>query len=132
MPDLLTELRNRLPEQRIKTDVDVVGAYSQDRAIFEGAGTAAVLVTPHSTEEVVAAVEAAKAADAIIVPRGAGTGLTGAANAIDGCLMLSLHNMNQVLDIDVTNRMAVVQPGVINSDLKACLLYTSPSPRDRG
>ena len=132
MPDLLTELRNRLPEQRIKTDVDVVGAYSQDRAIFEGAGTAAVLVTPHSTEEVVAAVEAAKAADAIIVPRGAGTGLTGAANAIDGCLMLSLHNMNQVLDIDVTNRMAVVQPGVINSDLKAAVaekgLYYPPDP----
>ena len=132
MPDLLTELRNRLPEQRIKTDVDVIGAYSQDRAIFEGAGTAAVLVTPHSTEEVVAAVEAAKAADAIIVPRGAGTGLTGAANAIDGCLMLSLHNMNQVLDIDVTNRMAVVQPGVINSDLKAAVaekgLYYPPDP----
>ena len=132
MADLLTELRERLPEQRIKVDPDVVGAYSQDRAIFEGAGTAAVLVTPHSTEEVVAAVQAAKAANAVIVPRGAGTGLTGAANAIDGCLMLSLHNMNQVLDIDVTNRMARVQPGVINSDLKAAVaakgLYYPPDP----
>jgi len=130
--DLLDELRARLPEQRIKTDPDVVAAYSQDRAIFEGAGTAAVLVAPHSTDEVVAAVQAAVAADAIIVPRGAGTGLTGAANAINGCMMLSLHNMNDVLEIDTINRMARVQPGVINSDLKAAVaehgLYYPPDP----
>ena len=132
MADLLTELQARLPEQRIKVDPDVVGAYSQDRAIFEGHGTATVLVTPHSTEEVVAAVLAAKAANAIIVPRGAGTGLTGAANAIDGCMVLSLHNMNEVLEIDLTNRMARVQPGVINIDLKEAVakkgLYYPPDP----
>ncbi len=132
MTDLLDELRSRLPEQRIKVDPDIVGAYSQDRAIFEGHGTAAVLVTPHSTAEVVAAVQAAQAANAIIVPRGAGTGLTGAANAIDGCMVLSLHNMNQVLEIDRTNRMARVQPGVINADLKSAVaaegLYYPPDP----
>ncbi len=132
MADLLTELQSRLPEQRIKVDPDIVGAYSQDRAIFEGHGTAAVLVTPHSTEEVVAAVEAANAAKAIIVPRGAGTGLTGAANAIDGCMILSVHNMNEVLEIDRTNRLARVQPGVINADLKAAVategLYYPPDP----
>ncbi len=132
MPDLLSELHARLPDQRIKTDVDVVAAYGQDRAVFEAAGTAAVLVTPHSTDEVVAAMEAAKAANAIVVPRGAGTGLTGAANAVDGCMILSLHNMNQILEIDATNRMARVQPGVINSDLKdACAkegLYYPPDP----
>ena len=132
MADLLTELRERLPEQRIKVDPDIIDAYSQDRAIFESHGTAAVLVTPHSTEEVVAAVEAANAANAIIVPRGAGTGLTGAANAIDGCMMLSLHNMNAVLEIDHANRMVRVQPGVINSDLKAAVakegLYYPPDP----
>ena len=130
--DLLGELHSRLPEQRIKVDPDVVAVYSQDRAIFEAAGTAAVLVSPHSTQEVVAAVEAAVAANAIIVARGAGTGLTGAANAINGCMMLSLHNMNQVLEIDTVNRMARVQPGVINSDLKAAVaaegLYYPPDP----
>ena len=130
--DLLGELHSRLPKQRIKVDPDVVAVYSQDRAIFEAAGTAAVLVSPHSTQEVVAAVEAAVAANAIIVARGAGTGLTGAANAINGCMMLSLHNMNQVLEIDTVNRMARVQPGVINSDLKAAVaaegLYYPPDP----
>ena len=148
-------------------DADVIEAYSQDRAVFEAAGTASILVMPASTEQVVAAVQAANAAEVPIVPRGAGTGLTGAANAVDGCMVLSLHRMNEILDIDTTNRTARVQPGVINSDLKAavaahglfyppdpasfemssiggniatnagglccvCLLYTSPSPRDRG
>ena len=132
MSDLLAELQARLPEQRIKTDVDVIAAYGQDRAVFEDAGTAAVLVTPHSTEEVVAAMKAAEAANAIVVPRGAGTGLTGAANAIDGCMVLSLHNMNEIIEIDATNRMARVQPGVINADLKEATakqgLYYPPDP----
>ncbi len=132
MGDLQAELLRRLPADRIQTDPDVVAAYAQDRAIFEKGGTAALLVSPRSTDEVVAAVQAAVAADAIIVPRGAGTGLTGAANAIDGCLMLSLHRMNEVIDIDPVNRMTRVQPGVINSDLKAAVaahgLYYPPDP----
>lgn len=129
---LTDELLARLPADRMQADPDVVGAYSQDRAVFESAGTAAILVSPRSTAEVVAAVEAANAADVPIVPRGAGTGLTGAANAIDGCLMLSLHNMNAILEIDRTNRKARVQPGVINSDLKAAVaaegLFYPPDP----
>ena len=132
MSTLLDELKQRLPEQRIQTDADVLAAYSQDRAIFEKGGSAAVLVNPRSTDEVVAAVEAAVAANAIIVPRGAGTGLTGAANAIDGCMILSLHKMNEILEVDEINRMARVQPGVINSELKAAVaekgLYYPPDP----
>lgn len=116
------ELLERLPPERIQTDPDVVTAYGQDRAVFESAGTAVVLVSPQSTEEVVAAVHAANAANVPIVPRGAGTGLTGASNASDGCMMLSLHNMDRIVEIDTLNRMARVQPGVINSDLKAAVL----------
>lgn len=129
---LLDELQARLPADRIQTDPDVVAAYSQDRAVFEAAGVAAVLVSPRSTDEVVAAVHAAKAANAIIVPRGAGTGLTGAANAIDDCLMISLHNMKEILEVDTVNRWCRVQPGVINADLKRAVdehgLYYPPDP----
>ncbi|MEM9893533.1 MAG: FAD-linked oxidase C-terminal domain-containing protein [Actinomycetota bacterium] len=132
MAELIEELRARLDPDRIQTDADVIEAYSQDRAIFETGGKAAVLVNPSSTEEVVAVIEAAKAANAIVVPRGAGTGLTGAANAIDGCIILSLHRMNEVLEIDAINRMTRVQPGVINSDLKRAVaehgLYYPPDP----
>ncbi len=121
-PAILAELSARLPADRIQTDSDVIAAYSQDRATFEGAGSAAVLVHPRSTAEVVAVIEAARAAGVPIVPRGAGTGLTGAANAIDGCVMLSLHRMDEVLEIDTTNRTVRVQPGVINAELKRQVL----------
>jgi len=129
---LWRELAARLPEECIQRDQDVIDVYSQDRAIFEGRGEAAILVMPRTTEEVVAAVEAANAADVPIVPRGAGTGLTGAANAVDGCIMVSLHRMNRVLEIDTANRLCRVQPGVINSDLKAEVakhgLFYPPDP----
>lgn len=132
MGDLLAELNDRLPADRIQSDPDVVAAYSQDRAIFEPAGTAAVLVSPRSTDEVAAAVQAANAAGVPIVPRGAGSGLTGAANASDGCIILSLHRMNQILEIDTTNRFARVQPGLINLDLKIAVekvgLFYPPDP----
>lgn len=122
MGTLLDELRARLPEERLQADADVLAGYAQDRAVFERAGTAAVLAMPRDTGEVVAAVEAAVAADVPIVPRGAGSGLTGAANAVDGCLVLSLHRMDRVLDVDTTNRMARVQPGVLNGALKQRVL----------
>ncbi len=97
---LLEELAARLPADCIQTDPDVLAAYAQDRAVFEQGGTAAVLVMPRDTAEVVAAVEAAKAVGAPIVTRGSGTGLTGGANAIDGCVLLSLHRMDQILEIE--------------------------------
>jgi len=129
---LLDELRARLPEECIQIDADVIESYSQDRAVFESAGTASILVMPGSTAEVVAAVEAANAADVAIVPRGAGTGLTGAANAVDGCMVLSLHRMDEILEIDSANRTCRVQPGVINSELKAEVakrgLFYPPDP----
>ena len=132
MNNLLKELQARLPSDCIQADPEVISSYSQDRAVFERAGTAAILVMPRSTEEVVSAVMAANAAEVPIVPRGAGTGLTGAANAIDGCLILSLHRMTKIVEIDTTNRMVRVQPGCINSELKAAVaehgLFYPPDP----
>lgn len=129
---LLEELTARLDADCIQTDPEVIAAYSQDRAIFERAGTADVLVMPRNTDEVVAALQAAAAAGAPVVTRGAGTGLCGGANASDGCVILSLHRMNRVLHIDVANRMARVQPGVLNGDLKRAVaehgLFYPPDP----
>lgn len=129
---LLDELRARLPDECIQADPDVVGAYSQDRAVFERAGTADVVVMPRSTADVVAAVEAARAANAPVVTRGAGSGLTGGANAVDGCLIVSMHRMRDVLSIDPINRMARVQPGLLNGELKRAVaehgLFYPPDP----
>lgn len=129
---LIDELRARLDDDRIQADPDVVAAYAQDRAVFEHAGTAAVLVMPTSTEEVVAALAAARAAGVPVVTRGAGSGLCGGANAVDGCVLLSLHRMDRIVSIDTTNRMVRVQPGVLNGELKRAVaehgLFYPPDP----
>ncbi len=65
-----------------------------------------------------------------VVPRGS-TGLSGGANAVGGCVILDLSAMNQILEIDADNLLAVVRPGVINTDLKAASLCSCPR-RDRG
>ncbi len=129
---LIDELRSRLGDECIQTDRDVIAAYAQDRAIFERAGTGAVLVMPRTTADVVATIDAARAAGAAVVTRGAGTGLCGGANASDGCVILSMHRMNRVVSIDTANRMARVQPGVLNGDLKRAVaehgLFYPPDP----
>jgi glycolate oxidase len=67
-----------------------------------------------------------------VVPRGAGTGLSGGANAVDGCVILDLSRMNRIVEIDTDNMIAVVQPGVVNDDLKAAVaehgLWYPPDP----
>ncbi len=131
-PDLIQDLRSSLPDGRVQVDADVLAAYSQDRAIFEKAGVPLVLVSPQDADEVVTAMKVAAAHEAIVVPRGAGTGLTGGANAINGCVILSLHNLDRILEIDPVNRTARVQPGVINRDLKEAVashgLFYPPDP----
>jgi glycolate oxidase len=67
-----------------------------------------------------------------VVARGAGSGLAGGANAVDGCLVLSLVEMNAILEIDAQSMLATVQPGVINADLASAVaengLWYPPDP----
>src|SRR3984885_3352923 len=67
-----------------------------------------------------------------VVARGAGTGLSGGANAISGGVILDVSAMNAVLEIDPDNLLAVVQPGAVNNDVKAAVaehvLWYSPDP----
>ena len=85
-----------------------------------------------STAEVQAAVRACAELRIPVVPRGAGTGLSGGANAVDGCLVLDLSRMDRVLEIDGDDMVAVVEPGVVNDDLKAAVaehgLWYPPDP----
>lgn len=54
-----------------------------------------------------------------VVPRGTGTGLSGATSALHSCLMLDLTGLDRIIEIDAPGRIAVVQPGVITADLDA-------------
>jgi glycolate oxidase len=92
----------------------------------------AVVVLPASTEEVAACVRLAAELRMPIVPRGAGTGLSGGALPVEGCVVVGLSRMKAILAIDLPNRTARVQPGVINLDITRALAsdgyYYAPDP----
>ncbi len=77
----------------------------------------AVVVLPETTAQVAEAVKLARALDLPIVPRGAGTGLSGGALPCEGCVVIGLARMTKILGVDLANRRMRVQPGVINLDL---------------
>jgi glycolate oxidase len=90
---------------------------------YKGAPDAVVL--PTSAAQVQAIVNACRAASVPIVPRGSGTGLIGGAMAPRGGVMVGLNRMNEILEIDLANRCATVQPGLIN-------LWLTNAVRERG
>ncbi|MET9626791.1 FAD-linked oxidase C-terminal domain-containing protein [Lentzea sp. NPDC006480] len=114
------------------TDPATLAGLSHDEAEWAPAGTPVAAFRPLSTEDVQQAVRACAAGGTPIVPRGAGTGLSGGANASDGCLILDLSRMNRIIEIDQDNLLAVVQPGVVNDDLKKAVaaqgLWYPPDP----
>jgi len=92
-----------------------------------------LVVLPQSRDEVVAVVRLAYEAGLPIVPRGSGTGLSGGAMPIAGCLLLGLSRMRRILDIDLDNQRMRVEPGVVNLDISKRLAphgFTVASPRD--
>jgi glycolate oxidase len=130
--DLTQALSRGLPSERLVVDPDVLATLSHDDAEWAPAGRAAVGVRARSEAEVQHVVRTCAELGAPIVPRGAGTGLSGGANAVGGCVILDLSAMNHILEIDADNLLAVVQPGVINADLKAAVaehgLWYPPDP----
>ncbi|KRV47916.1 FAD-linked oxidase [Wenjunlia vitaminophila] len=125
-------LREGLPSEALLTDPDITASYRTDMASFCPAGDPAVVVVPRTVEQVQHVMRTASALRVPVVPQGARTGLSGAANATDGCVVLSLARMDRVLEIDPVNRIAVVEPGVVNATLSRTLaeqgLYYPPDP----
>jgi glycolate oxidase len=77
-----------------------------------------IVVWPESPDHVVAVVKIASRARLPVVPRGAGTGYTGGSIPICGGIALSFEKMTRIADVNVTARVAVVEPGVVNDDLR--------------
>ncbi|MFE3141069.1 FAD-binding oxidoreductase [Streptomyces scopuliridis] len=132
MDDLLAQLRAGLPAEALITDPDVTVSYANDMASFCEAGTPSVVVLPRTVEHVQHVMRTATALRVPVVPQGARTGLSGAANASDGCIVLSLTKMDRILEINPVDRIAVVEPGVINATLSRAVgeqgLYYPPDP----
>jgi glycolate oxidase len=132
MDDVVADLRAGLPGHVVVTDVDRLPSYRNDRAMFCPAGTPAAVVLARETAHVQHAVRVAAAHGVAVVPQGALTGLSGAANALDGCVVVSTVKMDKVLQIDPPNRLVVTQPGVLNADLSRAVadhgLFYPPDP----
>ncbi|WP_409184261.1 FAD-binding oxidoreductase [Amycolatopsis sp. VS8301801F10] len=129
---LLQRLRDDLGPAAVLTDADVTDAYARDMMPLAPSGKPLAVVLPADTAGVQATVRACAEARVPIVPRGAGSGLSGAANAIDGCVVLSLTKLNEIVEVDAGNRLAVVQPGVVNLDFRSAVekhgLFYPPDP----
>jgi glycolate oxidase len=118
---LIDELVAALPAESVLTDPDLRRGHQRDEADLCPSGLPAVVVRPRETAQVAAAVRIAARHRVPVVPQGARTGLAGGANATDGALVLSTSAMDRILEIDPGNRIAVVQPGVVNADLARAL-----------
>src|SRR5437870_1154220 len=94
--------------------------------------TPAVVVLPGTTAEVVEVVKIARAHGLPLVPRGSGTGLSGGALPVPGCVLVGLARMKRILEIDLANGWMRVEPGVINLEVSRRLgpdgYYYAPDP----
>ncbi len=131
VPSILDRLSAVLSDGGVVTDPDILASYRQDRAADPDAGTPMAVVRPRSTEEVQAVMRWATATKVPVVPRGAGTGLSGGATALDGGLVLSTELMRKIT-VDPVTRTAVAQPGLLNAEVKKAAaehgLWYPPDP----
>src|SRR6187551_1507287 len=107
-------------------------SYLHDEAEWAEYGRARAVVRPLETAEVAATVAVCARHRVPVVPRGAGTGLSGGANAVEGGIVLTTERMRRIVEIDTAERLAVVQPGVVNDVLRAAVaehgLWYPPDP----
>ena len=114
----LTELSALLPEGALITQPERMESFRTDRAADPGAGTPLAVVKATSTADVQSVMRFAAATNTPVVPRGAGTGLSGGATAVSGGIVLALDGMREVV-VDPVTRTATAQPGALNAEVKA-------------
>jgi glycolate oxidase len=127
---LLRELNSLLGPANVLHKIEDLILYEYDGSVEKARPD--LVVFPHTTEEVSRIVRLAAKYNVPIVGRGSGTGLSGGALARGGGVMLVFARMNRILELDLENARAVVQPGVINLDITRAVehagLYFAPDP----
>src|SRR6187402_28404 len=128
----LDDVRARLPEIRLLTDPTDRASFRYDETAYLPAGLPGAVALPTTTAQVAELVRICAAHDVPIVPRGAGSGLSGGANGLEGALTIAFTAMDRILEIDRENLCVVTQPGIINAALKAAVaeqgLFYAPDP----
>ena len=130
--DVLDLLREILPESQIAVDDETLERYSHDDAEWAPFTAPLAVAFAQTTEDAAAVVALAAAHGIRIVPRGSGTGLSGGANSVPNCIVLSLERMTAVLEVNADERYAIAQAGVINDRLRETVaeqgLWYPPDP----
>lgn len=133
-PDVVALLRSELGD-RVDTTPGSLEQARADRSGHRSTGTPLAVVHAESTADVQAVLRIATATATPVVTRGAGTGLAGAANAGPGEIALSTLRMRRILEVDVDDQLAVVEPGILNAELNDALaahgLWWAPDPASR-
>ncbi|GAA4541111.1 FAD-binding oxidoreductase [Mycobacterium paraffinicum] len=129
--DVLAELIAGLPDGMVVTDPTVTEGYRQDRAFDPSAGKPLAVVRPRCTADVQTVLRWACAHAVPVVTRGAGSGLSGGATALDNGIVLSTEKMRDIT-VDPVTRTAVCQPGLFNAEVKKAAaehgLWYPPDP----
>jgi len=128
--ELILELIGIVGSKHVLLAKEDVIVYEQDGSIFQVMPE--MVVVPANIEEIAAVAKVAQRAAVPIVPRGSGTGLAGGAVPAEGGIVLSLSRLNRILKVDLENRLAIVEPGVINVDVTKAVagagFFYAPDP----
>jgi glycolate oxidase len=132
MHDVLARLRAVLRADQLLTEPDALERYRRDDAEWADSAPPLAVALVESTADVAAVVRAAADTGATIVARGAGTGLSGGANATADSVVVSLERMTAIREIDVRERLVVAEAGVLNDTLRQAVaehgLWYPPDP----
>ena len=129
--DWLSALRRLYPPDRVATDAAELTSYESDALTAHRILPTAV-VFPESQAEVIETIKVCHQFNVPFVARGSGTSLSGGSLPIKDGLLIALNRLNHILHIDPRERIAVVEPGVINIDVSKAVakygLYYAPDP----
>ncbi|MCK9418954.1 MAG: FAD-binding protein [Nitrospirae bacterium] len=132
-PSVLKELKSIVGPANFSTSPEELVVYSYDATRKEALPW--VVVRPRTSREISEILRLANRERFPVVPRGAGTGMSGGSIPVQGGVVLSLERMNHILEIDEQNFIAVVEPGVITGDLQREVesrgLFYPPDPASR-
>jgi glycolate oxidase len=130
-PDIVAALRAIVPGEGVIVDEEELRAYESD-GLTAYRQRPLIVVLPETTEQVSRVLQCCQARGVKVVPRGAGTSLSGGALPLADGIVLGLGKFNRVLEIDFANRCAVVQPGVTNLAITGAVeaegFYYAPDP----
>ncbi len=129
--ELITQLAAIVGPEAVLSKYEDLVTYECDGYVIQR-GVPRAVVFPSTTEEVSAVVKCLSAQNVPFIPRGAGTGLSGGAIPLGGEVIISLVRMRKLLEVDLENRRAVVQPGLVNLKLNDAVAhrgyYYAPDP----